>query len=287
MNYATPAALRAALDTRLANQSRERGLDLNRLRRRVVFECLLVRLNHAQRGAWVLKGGMALEIRWAERARATRDLDLAAAIEPAAAKTLELSLRNALAIDPHGDWFHFALDKLRPLTADEEGRPGWRIPVDATLAGRLFARVQMDVVLRMQEIGGTERLPLPNALSFAGVPSIEVEVIDRRQHFAEKLHALTRVYPDRPNSRVRDLPDLLLLIEDGLPPSRDLLLLTERLFAARATHETPTAIPDPPAEWDARYRELAADLDVGAKDLDAAMRQLRAFWSETISTKDP
>jgi hypothetical protein len=287
MNYATPAALRAALDARLANQSRESGIDLNRLRRRVVFERLLARLSRAQHGTWVLKGGMALEIRWANRARATRDLDLAAAVEPSTAEALELCLHGALAADSDGDWFRFAYDALRPLTADEAGRPGWRIPIEATLAGRLFARVHMDVVLRMEEISGTEFLPLANVLSFAGIPSTEVEVIDRRQHFAEKLHALTRVYPDRPNSRVRDLPDLLMLIDDGLVPDRNLHEVAERLFATRATHGMPTSIPDPPAEWEARYRELATDLEVGAKDLGAAMQQLRSFWSSVTSTKDP
>ncbi len=44
MRYASPAAFRTGLEARLLNQSREAGLELGRLRRRVVFERLLVRL---------------------------------------------------------------------------------------------------------------------------------------------------------------------------------------------------------------------------------------------------
>lgn len=47
-----------------------------------------------------------------------------------------------------------------------------------------------------------------------------IESAHRRQHFAEKLHALTRDYGMRPNTRVKDLVDLLLLIHDRLLPDR-------------------------------------------------------------------
>jgi hypothetical protein len=77
MSYETPQALRAALEARLKNQSRERAVDLERLRRGVLFERMLARMETAHPGRWILKGGMALEFRLGDRARATRDLDLA------------------------------------------------------------------------------------------------------------------------------------------------------------------------------------------------------------------
>jgi hypothetical protein len=286
LNYATPAAFRVALDKRLANSSRESGIDLNRLRRRVVFERLLIRLDLAQQGRWVLKGGMALEVRWPGRARATRDLDLAVADGVPDVERLRELLGGALGRDPQGDLFQFILGPERTIADDEEGRPGWRIPIEARLAGRRFANVIVDVVVRMEEISGTERLPLPGALSFAGFAPADVEVIGREQHFAEKLHALTRPYPGRPNSRIKDLPDLLMLIQDGLPPSRELLAVVRHLFAARATHEVPTYIPDPPAEWAPRYAELTADLEIGANTIDRAMEELRAFWAAVLSTEE-
>ena len=76
MTYATAEALRIALEHRLLNQSRESGLSLERLRRRVVFERIIARLANAEPGRWVLKGGMALEVRLRDDARLTRDIDL-------------------------------------------------------------------------------------------------------------------------------------------------------------------------------------------------------------------
>ncbi len=77
MRYASAAAFRTGLEARLLNQSRETGVSLGRLRRGVVFERLLARLARSGEDGWVLKGGMALEIRMGGRARATKDLDLA------------------------------------------------------------------------------------------------------------------------------------------------------------------------------------------------------------------
>jgi hypothetical protein len=286
MNYDSPAAFRMALEARLLQRARSLSLDLNRLRRGVVFERLLVRLERAEPGVWVLKGGMALEVRWQLRARSTRDLDLDLRAHLADGTAVRLALAVPLASDPDGDWFQFVVGEARALTALEAGRAGWRFPVAAALAGRSFAEVKIDVVLRRQEISPTERLRLPGALDFAGIATADVDVMDRRQHFAEKLHALTRSYADGPSSRVKDLADLVLLIDDGLEPAGALLAITQRLYDARASHALPVELPDPPSDWAARYAELAADLDVSAKSLSEAMRTLRVFWATTRSHED-
>lgn len=72
MTYETAEALRMALEQRLNNRSRETGISLDRLRRRVVFERIVARLAHAEPGRWVLKGGMALEVRLRDQARLDR-----------------------------------------------------------------------------------------------------------------------------------------------------------------------------------------------------------------------
>ncbi|TCO58644.1 nucleotidyl transferase AbiEii/AbiGii toxin family protein [Actinocrispum wychmicini] len=52
-------------------------MDVNRLRRQVAFERLLIRLaNHEEPPGWVLKGGLALELRLTNECRATKDADL-------------------------------------------------------------------------------------------------------------------------------------------------------------------------------------------------------------------
>lgn len=67
MTYDTPQALRMALEQRLLTQSQESGIALDRLRRRVVFQRIVTRLQRAEPGLWVLKGGMALEVRLGTR----------------------------------------------------------------------------------------------------------------------------------------------------------------------------------------------------------------------------
>lgn len=80
--YRDAPALRRALETRLKQESER--TDLGRLRRRVVFERIAVRLGADSAQGWVLKGGAVLEFRLADRARATKDLDIAVRAEPAA-----------------------------------------------------------------------------------------------------------------------------------------------------------------------------------------------------------
>lgn len=67
MPYKTPQAHRAALEDRLKNQSRQSGVNLERLRRRAVFERMLARLEAADPGRWILEGGMALGLRFGDR----------------------------------------------------------------------------------------------------------------------------------------------------------------------------------------------------------------------------
>lgn len=74
--YATDGAFRVALEQRLLSKAQSTGVNLERLRRQVVLERLLARLEAAEPGVWVLKGAMALEVRLDTAARATKDVDL-------------------------------------------------------------------------------------------------------------------------------------------------------------------------------------------------------------------
>ncbi len=277
--YASPEDFRTALEDRLRDRARATNTAIDRLRRRVVFERLLARLEASMPGRWVVKGAMALEIRLTDRARRTRDIDLAFRDDT---RDLQERLVEALAADTSGDGFTFLVAAPKPLATDEAGRPGWRFGVEARLAGRTFERVTMDVVERTEEIAATIRETFPTLVDFAGLPPVVVEVVEPRQHFGEKLHAYTRDYGDRPNSRVRDVPDMVLLVEDGLRPDKALYDVTRHVFEVRATHPLPEVLPDPPAGWEGRYEELAMDLDVTPRTIGAAIAVLRRFWAETL-----
>jgi hypothetical protein len=286
MAYESPAALRQALETRLGNRSRESGVDLERLRRRAAFERLLVRLELGAPHRWVVKGGMALEIRLGDRARSTRDLDLVLRDAEADGATVRELLIDCLSVAREDDGFEFLVGEPTAITLDEAGRPGWRFSVESRMAGRRFASVRLDVVARDDEGSRTRRVELPGVFDFAGLERHDVEVVDPAQHFAEKAHAFTRTYGDRLNTRVRDLPDMVLLIEDGLEPTPELFSIVAQLFEARADHPVPVELPDPPAFWHENYPALASDLDVSAKTLDEAMTVVRTFWAVLLRNRE-
>src|SRR5437870_5435379 len=70
----TPVGFREQLLQRLRNRSRDEGIAVQRLQNRVAFERLLARV--ADDGGWILKGGLALELRYGWRHRPTGDVDL-------------------------------------------------------------------------------------------------------------------------------------------------------------------------------------------------------------------
>lgn len=141
--YANAAAFRAALESRLRQESEESGRDLQWLRRRLVFTRILARLSATAPQAWVLKGGMAVELRRPGLARATRDIDLVLRAgvvkDPADARQIQETLLESLLEDVDADGFVFRVHGGTRLQDDAYARPAWRFSVEATLAGRVFA----------------------------------------------------------------------------------------------------------------------------------------------------
>jgi hypothetical protein len=226
---------------------------------------------------------MALELRDPQRSRMTRDLDMS--IHEAAFEDTELraQLANALMADTHRDHFQFSVKDPKPLGDGPDQQPTWRFIVSAALAGKPFETVILDVANRPQESVETELLDLPDTLRFADIPTIQVPTVNRARHFAEKLHALTTTYDDRVNTRVKDLPDLLLLIQDGLEPTAELRSTVEVVFAERATHQVPVTL-DVPASWASAYHEMATELNLEQSSLDGAVDLLQQFWNRTLGS---
>ena len=109
MSYSSGAAFRRALEDRLLAQSRESGVALVRLRKLVAFDRLLARLAAAQPGQWLLKGGVALQLRLGSLARTTRDMDLLLALPHSA---VYAALAHAAHLEL-ADWFEFTVAPAR------------------------------------------------------------------------------------------------------------------------------------------------------------------------------
>ena len=112
-------------------------------------------------------------------------------------------------------------------------------------------------------------------LEFAGIKRPRVQMIPREQQFAEKLHAYT-LPRSSANSRVKDLVDLALLVKSGeLAPERvqEAVNLT---FQKRATHELPSVLLPPPADWRRRFEALAAECQL-PRVMDDVFERVRAY----------
>jgi hypothetical protein len=134
MKYESGAAFRRALEDRLRNQSLQSGAPLIRLRKMAAFDRLLGRLLRDQPEGWMLKGGLALQLRLGERSRTTQDIDLFLVDRP---PSIHQTLVQASLLDL-GDWFQFEVAKQITSLANTAG--GVRFLVQALIDGRPFER---------------------------------------------------------------------------------------------------------------------------------------------------
>jgi hypothetical protein len=104
--------------------------------------------------------------------------------------------------------------------------------------------------------GEPEEIEGSRFLAFAGVEPARFRIYPLETHIAEKLHAYT-MPRTRPNSRVKDLPDIALLATARPMEAATLRSAIERTFASRGTHEVPVEMPRPPTAWEAVYERMA------------------------------
>ena len=257
--YKTPTALRRALEDRLLAAVRRDGGDIQRMRRQVAFDRLLCRLFREPDPPWLLKGGYAMELR-IQTARTTRDVDLAIRNLPTKKwddATIRGLLENAASVDLQ-DGFEFTIGApVMDLDAAPYG--GSRFPVEAQMAGRRFANFHLDVsagdVLREP----FEILEGQDWLGFAGIAKAKLPAISREEQFAEKLHAYTLPRTGRPNTRVKDLVDMVLLFDSGTMDRTRLSENIKATFRRRGTHEVPKTLPPPQEAWADPFGVLAAE----------------------------
>lgn len=130
MKYRDETAFRQALQQRLKDRADGDGALLVRNRKRIAFDRLLARLLAVAQEQWVLKGGFALDLRLATRARSTKDVD----IEWRGEETELLDVLLDAANYDAGDFFKFAIERAG-VPEDRLGG-SHRFRVSASLAGR-------------------------------------------------------------------------------------------------------------------------------------------------------
>jgi len=284
MQYKTAAAFRMALEERLRQRERETGEPLVRMRKRVVFERGMARLQKTGASPWVVKGGFALELRLGLRARMTKDLDLGVDMGYFGSKTLSAAgvaekLRADLA-EPHEDGFVFVVPQAQEEALPIPGVQAFRFSVEARLDGRLFDTIKVDIGVGDPLVPPLDELRGSDLLAFAGIPAPVIRSTSRAQHFSEKVHALTRPWEDSINSRVKDLADILLLMNLGLPHPSDVKRAVTEIFAARKSHDIPKRIEPPPATWGTAFASMADELQLTETTAERATARVNAYWAD-------
>ena len=252
------------LEKTLARVAREQGLDQERLRRWVSFLALCGILEHAvQRGvidSYYLKGGVAMELRFARAARATKDFDLGLKGNRAE------RLRRLEEVSKLGfDDFTF---RLKPEIHEMEFADAVRVEVAVQYKTRAWQTVAVD--LGPGEAGEVDLVaPAIPGLAEMGLPMApRVRCLGINEQVAQKLHACTG--PQR-EDRARDVLDILLVEMLGkLDPART-RIAGARIFAERATHAFPPSA-SLPVEWRQELENLAQELEyptTNAADIEA------------------
>jgi hypothetical protein len=267
---------RERLEKTLARVAREQGLDQERLRRWVSFLALCGMLERAIHDGilnrYYLKGGVAMELRFAGAARATRDLDLGLDGD----RAVRLS-SFAAALELGFDDFTF---RLRPQPRHMELADTVRVEVAIQYRTRAWQTVEVDLGPPGAEDADLVD-PVISGLAEMGLPvTTPVRCLNLSEQVAQKLHACTG---PASAGRARDILDILLIDSLGKLDYAQTRKAVEKVFAARGTHQLPRTF-DLPTAWRFELESLATSLDSPIKTADQITRQFQAVL-EQLTTK--
>jgi hypothetical protein len=275
-----PPSSERTLARYVAAHARETGADVARVRRLISFMAMAGALRQSarqdgERRRFVVKGGVALELRLRDRARATRDLDVI--LDRDDGDPLE-TLEEALSAPYEGFAFRRKGEAFRMPNG------AIRVKVQVSFLGREWGTVEVDVARREgeTEVDLLPAIPLLEQFGLTGPD--ELECISLRHHVAQKFHAVTRPVPGGgQNDRFRDLVDLLLmrqLVQDYAA----LREACEEVFARRGTHEWPPAITAPES-WAEPYARMAEETGLPIRDLAEAVAEVERFMAGIVAAQ--
>jgi hypothetical protein len=245
------------LEKRLARVAREQGIDQERLRRWVSFLALCGVLERAMQegalGAYYLKGGAAMELRFAQSARAKKDLDLG--IEGSRTSRMQ-TLSGVLRLG--FDQFTF---RLKARSRDMEQADTVRVEVAVLYQTRSWQTIEVDLgPAKADQIDLVD--PHVRGLAELGIPvTSPVRCLGLPDQVAQKLHACTG-----PGStgRARDVLDILLIDTLGELNYSETAAAARRVFEERATHAFPPVFIMP-GEWSPELESMAVELALPIK----------------------
>jgi hypothetical protein len=264
------------LEKTLARVAREQGLDQERLRRWVSFLAMCGVLERAIRDGilsrYYLKGGVAMELRFAGAARATKDLDLGLDGD----RAYRLS-SFAAALGLGFDDFTF---RLRPQPRHMELADTVRVEVAILYRTRGWQTVDVDLGPAGAEDPDLVDPAITGLTEMGLSVTTPIRCLNLNEQVAQKLHACTG---PASAGRARDILDILLIDSLGKLDYAQTRIAVENVFAVRGTHQLPR-IFDLPATWRPELESLAASLHSPIKTADQITRRFQAVL-EQLTTK--
>lgn len=274
-----PPASAGVLAKYVQAYTRDLGISEGRVRAWVAYMImagLLERAASRTEPRFIVKGGVALELRLRDRARATKDIDV---VLRDAEADLSRTLERALTDETY-QGFTFRR-KAEPLLLDN-GTVNVEFAV--SYRGGAWTSIAVDVARaesNESEVEWVRAIPLGDAFGVMG--PTDLPCLPVRFHVAQKLHGMT--LPPRPgkrNDRFRDLIDLLLM-EELIEDYAGLREACEVVFRTRATHSWPPAI-DLPSHWADPFDRLAQDLELPVVHMSAALPRILALLDRIVAT---
>jgi hypothetical protein len=269
------------LERLLQSHGRATGVAPNRLRRWLTMMVMIGALDRVQadphQPLFLVKGGVAMELRLRHGARATRDLDMVFLGDP---DQLLAALDTALA-EPYS-LFSFERGPTE-MIGDTQSQ---RLDIKVAFNGRSWATVRLEISPPDGEAGSESQLvDAINIEDFGLIGPEKVRCLSIRCQIAQKLHACTEMFASgRENDRFRDLIDLLLLraLEPDLTGIRHACV---DVFVSRAKHGWPPTL-NAPDSWAEPYARLAGELEFAITSVDAAATLVAEFIAEIDGAVD-
>ena len=278
--YGSPVAFKQALEQRLRTATKS-GAEFARKRQLLVFDRFLARIVAVLGDSATLKGGLVLELRL-ERARTTKDIDLQLTSSP---DDVLANLQEAARSDLE-DFLTFEVgpDAEHPaIQNDGMLYEGLRFRVDCRLAGKPYGQpFGVEVAFGDPIFGEPEVVVADDVLGFAGVAAPTLRLYPIETHIAEKLHAYT-MPRSRPNSRVKDLPDIALLASAQSVEAARVRAALQQTFRFRRTHDLPAALPAPAAAWATPYGAMVREDRLTWPTLADVTRAAQAFLDPVLA----
>jgi len=160
---------------------------------------------------------------------------------------------------------------------------GLRFRVECKLAGKIYGqRFGVDVAFGDPMLGDPDIAIAEDTLAFAGIAPPALRLYPIETHIAEKLHAYTMPRA-RPNSRVKDLPDLALLATVRPIAAKRLRQAFDQTFSFRKTHSLPATLPDALSAWKTPYAAMARDDQLPWTTLDEVTKAAKVFLDPALA----